>query len=154
MEDEIKHAVTYLKIQQTRFSNRLKVHISEVPPCFSYVNVPRLIIQPLLENAFEHGLKDALEPAIELDFDADSAFYYVYVKDNGNKISRATIKELTQKTHNLDPKLETTALVNIHRRLYYRFGNGSGLYFNADSNHFIVEMKISKEVRFDQNSGS
>lgn len=154
MEDEIKHAVTYLKIQQTRFSNRLKVHIGEVPSIFSYVNVPRLIIQPLLENAFEHGLKDTLEPAIELDFNEDSAFYYVYVKDNGNNISRSSVKELTQKTHNLDPKLETTALVNIHRRLYYRFGNDSGLYFNTDSNYFIVEMKISKEVRLDQNSGS
>ena len=55
--DEYNHAKTYCNIQQMRFHNRLELKMAPLPEAFAGYRVPRLIMQPIIENAFEHGLK-------------------------------------------------------------------------------------------------
>lgn len=145
MAEEVRHAVTYLKIQELRFSNRLTVEVDDLPPSFDCLMVPRLIIQPLLENAFEHGLKNAMHPAIRLSFAAEGNRYTVCVQDNGGELDEAALARLRTKLDNVDPFAETTALANIHRRLRYRFGEQSGLAFSlSDEGGLIVKMIFVK----------
>ena len=61
---EYKHALDYCEIQGIRFSNRITYEhkeISDIPP---FITVPRLIIQPIVENAFEHAFEDGMEEEI------------------------------------------------------------------------------------------
>ncbi|WP_239566178.1 sensor histidine kinase [Paenibacillus sacheonensis] len=53
LEQEVSHARTYCDIQSIRFSNRIRVAFEELPPAYAQEKVPRLILQPILENAFE-----------------------------------------------------------------------------------------------------
>jgi sensor histidine kinase YesM len=55
LSEEIALAHRYLAIQQARFGSRLEVEI-EAPEGLGAIMVPRLILQPLLENAIQHGV--------------------------------------------------------------------------------------------------
>ena len=79
--------MTYLKIQQIRFSNRLSVEIGPTPSEFGFLMVPRLILQPILENAFEHGMKNVLEPKLFIRFEARLGEWNVCIEDNGTEFS-------------------------------------------------------------------
>lgn len=146
MEQEIGHAMTYLKIQQIRFSNRLEIHTEPIGPEFSLLQVPRLILQPILENAFEHGLKNVLEPKLFIHFEAGPREWNVFIEDNGSEFSQPELLSLQQKLDSTDSQTETTALINIHRRLRYHFGPESGLrLFRTDAGGLLVQLRIVKE---------
>src|SRR5215467_11058272 len=55
LESELEFVGKYLEIEQTRFHDRLKVHM-DVPPDLLGVYVPSLALQPLVENAIKHGI--------------------------------------------------------------------------------------------------
>ena len=127
IKQEIGHATAYLKIQQIRFSNRLSIYIGEVPENFDSLMVPRLILQPLLENSFEHGLKNILEPKLSITFKKQDNTWMVQVEDNGTEFKESELNNLKESLDSNDNGIETTALINIHRRLRYNFGSESGL---------------------------
>ena len=54
LKSELEFVGKYLEIEQTRFHDRLKVHM-DVPPDLLEVYVPSLALQPLVENAIKHG---------------------------------------------------------------------------------------------------
>ena len=54
---EVRHARLYTEIQAMRFSRRLRVEFGELPVQAAAWDVPRLILQPVIENAFQHGLE-------------------------------------------------------------------------------------------------
>lgn len=145
IQQEIRHATTYLKIQQIRFSNRLTIHIGQVPTAFDLLMVPRLILQPLLENAFEHGLKNVLEPELFITFEKQNNIWLIQVEDNGAELDEFELDALQKKLSSTDAKLETTALINIHRRLRYHFGPESGLrLIRTPAGGLRVQLRIVK----------
>ena len=58
LAEEVRIAGLYLDIQQARFGDRLRVQW-DVPEACAATLVPRLVLQPLLENAIQHGLSQA-----------------------------------------------------------------------------------------------
>ncbi|HAQ07052.1 MAG TPA: sensor histidine kinase [Bacillus bacterium] len=54
LKDEIKHISDYMEIMKMRFGDRLQWHVS-VPEKYERIRIPKLIIQPLVENAILHG---------------------------------------------------------------------------------------------------
>lgn len=128
LEEEIKHARVYTEIQRMRFSKRLEIQFGECPEKYLKLSVPRLIIQPLIENAFEHGIENKRSSGIvavsfeELENELD-----IIVEDNGNTINDTELAKL-QKALDCDGEgLETTGIINIHRRIRLVFGEESGL---------------------------
>lgn len=147
LEKEVHHAQIYLNIQSIRFGQRIRTNIADIPESFQHIFVPRLIIQPLLENAFEHGIQNVDNPLISLTFEESPDSYYLIVEDNGSGLSDTELSILKQKLAMTEAKIETTAIVNIHRRLILRFGSGSGLSVaNSVTGGLRVQLRIPKEV--------
>jgi two-component system, sensor histidine kinase YesM len=128
LEKEVEYARIYSDIQGLRFSNRISVQYNEIPGEFRQLKVPRLIIQPLLENAFEHGLKDKKKDGvISINFENLNGNLCVKVEDNGDEITESQIKEMNEKILDENYTQEVTGIINIHRRIRLKFGTGSGI---------------------------
>ncbi|MFD0671108.1 sensor histidine kinase [Cohnella sp. GCM10027633] len=127
LEQEVEHARNYVMLQLARFSDRVSVSFEEVPDRLKPIGVPRLIMQPLVENAFVHGLENVDEGGLlRVSFSARSDGAIISVEDNGDdaELQLARMNEVLQE---VDYSQEVTAILNIHRRLLFMFGAGSGL---------------------------
>lgn len=124
---EVQHAKVYAEIQGMRFANRVTVSFGELPEDAGQVMVPRLILQPLIENAFGHGLEQkAADGRLDVRFEKEAHAITLIVEDNGNLLDDDGIERIHRKLEKHD-EAETTGLVNIHQRIRLKFGPGSGL---------------------------
>lgn len=83
LRDEVHCAEQYLRIQQGRFPDRLRV-IIDVDPAVRGAAVPSFSLQPLLENAIQHGMRDSAHPLqVELRAHAEHGRLQVAVLDDG-----------------------------------------------------------------------
>lgn len=128
LEDEIKHARVYAGILQMRFTKKLVIKFAECPEKEKRLSVPRLIIQPILENAFEHGIKTKKKNAIiSVSFDVTDNELKIIVEDNGNELSDAKLVELQNSLSHYEEEREITGIINIHHRVKLVFGEDSGI---------------------------
>ena len=66
LQEELEFLQKYLEIEQTRFQDRLTVRY-EIDPDTLDAEVPRLILQPLVENAIQHGVAPRSGPGLRAD---------------------------------------------------------------------------------------
>lgn len=147
MDREVAHARAYVRIQELRFGGNLRVRFDGCPDTFTQYIVPRLIVQPLLENAFAHGLKCAKQPTLEVTFFDEAAFFGVCVRDNGCGMLPEQFDQLCKRLNAWDSDSETSGLINTHRRLRLRFGSESGLLLQNSAEGLQVMMKIEKREK-------
>ncbi len=128
LEKETEYAGIYTQIQKTRFRNRIQAEFGELPEDCKNLIVPRLILQPVIENAFEHGLKDKLgDGLIRVGFSGDPGEVCIFVEENGNGIDDDGIEKLVENLHAEGNEIESTGLINIHKRIRMKYGPESGL---------------------------
>ncbi len=144
LSNEVTHAYNYARIQQVRFGRRIKMALEELPQDFTDVMVPRLILQPVLENAFDHGLKDVAENGqVSVTFLRNGDTLTLAVENNGAPLSDEELADMKQKLNATDDLQECTGIINIHRRLRLKFGQGSGLVLSHGSMGGLrVEIKL------------
>ena len=85
----------YVDIQRHRFGDRLEV-VFDVPSRFLSRKIPRLLLQPLLENSFIHALDTSTEP-LEIRLSAEDAFggMLIRISDNGPGIAPADLSRIS-----------------------------------------------------------
>ncbi|WP_113675079.1 sensor histidine kinase [Vallitalea guaymasensis] len=125
LKNEVEHAVTYSKIQHARFSNRLTIKLDELPKAFENLLVPKIILQPILENAFEHTLENMEEGGIlEMIYEKNDDYLDIIISDNG-KIEDDKIIQMENNLNRTD--IEVTGMINIHKRLKLIYSDRYGL---------------------------
>jgi two-component system LytT family sensor kinase len=83
LQSELEFVGKYLEIEQTRFHDRLKVHM-DVPPDLLAVYVPSLALQPLVENAIKHGISvDSGAGRLEIAAKRHNGRVWLCVRDDG-----------------------------------------------------------------------
>lgn len=123
LEEEIDLARAYCDIQLVRFSSRIAVTFSEPPSRFRMTKVPLMTLQPLIENAFSHGLKHTeSDGRINIDFHDDEESLQLIVEDNGGDTDDDRIRALRKLLLNSAGQGPTHGLVNVHRRIVLKFG--------------------------------
>ncbi|MCR2806815.1 sensor histidine kinase [Paenibacillus soyae] len=128
LKQEVHHARTYTEIQELRFYKRIEVYFEELPEPFERLSVPRLIVQPIIENAFEHSLeKKARNGRIEVRFERSGSWLCIIVEDNGDSLSDDVLAGIKRKLDSEGELAESTGIVNIHRRLLITCGEDSGI---------------------------
>ena len=84
LRDELEFARRYLDIEQVRFGDRLRVEV-DVPPAVQGARVPTMLLQPLLENAAEHGLTTQEGSVlVEVDATCDSGEVRIVVRNRAS----------------------------------------------------------------------
>ena len=124
LADEVNHARSYAKIQGTRFAARMRIDFGQLPESWQSFRVPRLIIQPLLENAFKYGLENIAENALlRIRFEeTDGKKLLITVEDNGKSdVDPAALQAAID-----SPSSDViSGMANIQKRLNIYF-NGKG----------------------------
>lgn len=132
LSEEMDHARNYADIQGMRFKGRIEVRYDVTEGDWRNMIVPRLLVQPLIENAFGHGLKNVeKDGVIMLSLRQTGGMTAISVEDNGESLSDAALEALRRSvTEGQREEGEGVALANIHRRLQLHFGSSSGLLFD------------------------
>ncbi|MEN8907045.1 MAG: histidine kinase [Clostridiales bacterium] len=134
LKDEINNALGYIYILKTRFKDRLNF-ISEINDLAENIDIPCLIIQPILENAFIHGISE-LESGglIKLIVKEEQKNIYIIIEDNGRGIRSEVLKKIQSKnfTRLKNEKLgkghiSGIGMVNVIKRLEI-FYNSSDIF--------------------------
>lgn len=127
LKQEIEHAKSYAAIQQARFAGRVRVEFEPLPPEAEDKMVPRLIVQPLLENAFGHGLENKVSDGIlRVSFYRRENRFFICVEDNGEGTGEEALADMQASLEKANPD-EVTGMINIHRRLNTYFHGNGGL---------------------------
>ncbi|AOZ92660.1 sensor histidine kinase [Paenibacillus crassostreae] len=128
LEEEIKHSRMYTDIQELRFSRRIRVRFDELPDQMKAIRIPRLIVQPIIENAYEHSLEKKSEQGLLcITFEKHQDTIHIIVEDNGDHLSDEQLFMLQNRLQHNSEENEITGIINIHRRLVLTYGDGSGL---------------------------
>ena len=83
IESEIKQVEIYLKLMIKRFEGFLNYKI-DVDPVLNEIKVPKLILQPIIENAFRHGFIDVEPPwEVKVEGEVRDKYWYISISNNG-----------------------------------------------------------------------
>ena len=122
LRDEVKHIGNYLEIQGIRFAPRVAVHMDELPDEIADERIPPLILQPIVENAFVHGVKNKTSGGlVQVSFQMDEQRFGVSVHDNGGAMDEANVRELDKRMR-AGELPEGSALYNLYRRMELSYG--------------------------------
>jgi len=128
LDQEIRHARMYAEIQELRFSRRIRVRFDPLPDELRPILVPRLIVQPIIENAFKHSLeKKVKDGLIAVRFEKTGSQVRIIVEDNGERLTDEALAQIRRALHDVHDQAEVTGMVNIHRRIRITFGEDCGL---------------------------
>ncbi|WP_337098930.1 sensor histidine kinase [Paenibacillus sp. YIM B09110] len=129
LDAEIKHSRSYVEIQNIRFAkSRITVDFSELPEGCGYMRVPRLILQPFIENAYQYGLETKRRDGrIAVNMTEQDGRLLISVEDNGERLTNADLQLLEANLEKQRADMEYTGMLNVHRRLQIRFGAEYGV---------------------------
>jgi two-component system sensor histidine kinase YesM len=144
LETEVKYARTYTEIQTIRFSNRINVHFPELPEACRHIKVPRLILQPIIENCYNHGLENkVVNGIIEIEFSLELDMLIISVQDNSEQMNQEELIRLRDMLSEHEHFMENTGMVNVHRRIMINYGKTGGLRLSLGKyGGLLVQMYI------------
>jgi sensor histidine kinase YesM len=83
IKEEVDMVESYLQIEKIRFEDRLEYNI-QVEPSIEHIQIPRFVLQPLIENAIKHGVaRIEHQGKIELEITSQKNKLSIVVSDNG-----------------------------------------------------------------------
>ncbi|MGG4143122.1 histidine kinase [Paenibacillus algorifonticola] len=149
LAEETRHSRMYTEIQKLRFSRRIRVEFDDLPKEMENIRVPRLIIQPIIENAYEHSLEKMTEDGLlRVAFELDQTEARIIVVNNGNRLSDTEIEALQKRLDSTTESYEMTGMMNIHRRIILTYGRNSGLLLSRgelNSLKVVIRIKLKEE---------
>lgn len=143
IRDEIKHSKMYLSLCSTRYKGMLDYSIHVDDKYLDYL-VPKFTIQPILENAINHGLRKGFcDNYIKVTIKEIDEEIEISIKDNGNGMSEEAIRKIKDGLEKNIQKPNSIGLMNINNRLKLNFGEQYGIYINSRINEgTTVSIKI------------
>lgn len=133
LEEEIVHIKNYMYIMNVRMDGSLQLHI-DIPNELLGKSVPRLSIQPLVENAITHGLINKRgEKHITISAKLACSYLEICAEDNGVGMDADEINNYLQSSVNMAlQKKSSIGLDNINARIKLLFGNEFGVAVQSE----------------------
>ncbi|NQX70468.1 sensor histidine kinase [Paenibacillus alba] len=125
---EIEHITNYLQIQAMRYQDKLDFRI-EVDPGILDVHIPKIILQPIVENAIYHGIKNSLEPGqVTITGTEEGDAIVFVVADNGVGMEPEKLEHILKSR---DGIVKGIGVSNVNERIQL-FGNEFGLSYKSE----------------------
>ncbi len=145
LEEDMRYIYCYLDIQNCRFGSRFNCKIDFTPECLDCI-VPKLLLQPLIENSIKYGFQKKMELNITIRGTMEGNILYISVLDDGLGMEAEKAEELREQLRTHDNSSPSIGLRNLSRRLYLKYGDGSGLQIrNMEGIGFEVLARIEQQ---------
>ncbi len=148
--DEFYVLRQYVGIMQARYPGRIKAEIEE-EDFFDEVFIPRMLLQPLVENAIQHGLRGG-NGTIRVSAAQNGGDIDVRVADDGHGMNEEQLDRLLKEIYASGPKedgeLSHVAMRNIQRRIRMVCGEGYGILVRSEENEgteVLLHLPAEKE---------
>lgn len=141
---ETEHATIYLEIQNMRYHNSISF-VSDIPDELMEYQIPKLTLQPLIENAVLHGIleKDDKTGTIVLTGWIEGTSIVLLISDDGVGIPSEKLSAILSGNGNSTSGGTNIAVYNTHRRLQILYGPDYGLtYSSTPGSGTEVEIRI------------
>lgn len=154
LAEEYEHAKNYAYIQGLRFAGRIRIDFEQLPDGFESIVVPKLILQPILENAFNYGLANKIKDGIcQVCFYPSGDLLRIDIEDNGEELTDQKLRQLTQnlmKVREPGSDLEMSGILNIQRRLIIFSNTHDSLHVSRSSlGGLKVSITLDKKIKGD-----
>lgn len=151
LKDEAMSLGDYLQIQKYRYGDRLESTI-RIDSSTEQLYVPKLIIQPLVENAIYHGVDPAFESGcIEVKSAIESNDLLIFVVDNGVGMTPDTIRKVLDIDNRTDPSTpHSIGLQNVIKRIKTLFGDKYGIEIQSElgeGTQITVRLPAMREIQ-------
>ena len=140
LQDELEIAKHYLTIQKTRFGDRLDYHF-QVEDNLLGMELPSLILQPILENAFLYGISQTLDDCtLTVDVHAEESCIILAVTNTGRPITQHRLQEVNEMLsgsvsyENFKGSSNGLALNNIRERINIFFNGHAAIRLAQQDN--------------------
>ncbi|GMQ63987.1 sensor histidine kinase [Vallitalea maricola] len=135
LDEEIHQVNNYIKLQQFRYNDAFMMEYEideDVKACL----LPKLILQPLVENSLQHGLDlRHKQGKITVRAYTEDHDLFVYVIDNGRGIAKETVEKIFTGEIDKSRKFSGIGVNNVDERIKLYFGEGYGLTYILDEKH-------------------
>lgn len=143
LKDELEVLDNYIRIQKVRFKNRLDFQLVTSDE-LSQILVPKLCIQPLVENALKHAMEYTNETCIiRVTIQEREQEYTIRVANTGSRFEEDLLWKIENKQ--ITPQGSGVGLVNINSRMKLLYGDNYGLNCYNKEGMAIVMLSIPKE---------
>lgn len=140
LELEMEHTVNYIEIQKIRFYNRINIEYESVPEAYTDLMVPKLLLQPLVENCYTHGLKHVSKNGwIRLRFLQEYGGLRIVIEDSGSPNGSNNLQNIRRilSDKNLS-ETKNSGIINTNQRLKLKFGHYAGITADENVNGGII----------------
>lgn len=145
IRDEFIHVRSYLDIQNMRFDNNITL-IFEIDESLLYYKIPKIILQPLVENSIFHGILEKSEPSgtITIKLYALDEFIYFEIIDDGVGIPKEKLAKLPSGEYSSDKGGSNYGIKNIYMRLKLLSDENDLIFSSKVGYGTTVKIKIKK----------
>ncbi len=131
IREELKHVELYVKLQNMRYEDKISF-IIDVPDEMMDYEIPKLVLQPIVENSIQHGIfeKESKEGTIVIMAWMEGTDIVFIVSDNGMGIPSEKLPAILDGTDNSGTG-SNIGIYNTHLRLQLLYGDSYGLHFES-----------------------
>ena len=143
LASEIQMVQYYLKIQDYRFGDRITSEVIVDDDVNTEIPVMPLIIQPIVENCFIHGLEEKDEGHLWVHVCRKGDDICIRVRDDGVGMNYVKLGELRQRMRQVEASGKHIGVQNVHQRIVMQYGEGYGLHIESEPDKgTIVEILL------------
>lgn len=131
INEEIENLKNYVLINHIRYGDSIKVNFFIMPQCEKYI-IPKLILQPFIENSFFHGFVDKDSGFIHVFITEQNGNIICEIIDNGIGISKGDISHILHSSSNKSNHFTSIGINNVNDRIKLLYGDKYGVTITSE----------------------
>lgn len=133
LQEELKHVESYFVIQKERYASLLSYEI-DVPENLYNCQVIKMTLQPLVENALYHGIKEKDQPGtILIQARSEGELLIITVQDDGLGMTEDRLTQVHEMMRTgVAQNKDAYGIINVQRRIKSYFGEAYGIHFDSE----------------------
>ena len=134
----------YLDIQTVRFQDRVKIEKDELKEELQSIRVPKLILQPIVENSYKYVFSNVSKEArLNIRLRDDENYVYLNIEDSGDRKGELNIDEINKMM--TESVTDHDGLSNVYHRLdYFSKGKSKMRVYKSSLGGLGVELQLAR----------